>query len=254
MNKRYAVLAIIILLSLVYEKAAVTAQTSVTARGKKIYNNQCALCHGIDGVGGRGPALNQPKLARAVTATELFKLIKDGIPGTEMPDFWTLSDVEIRQVSAYARSLGRLKPVRIPGYPVRGKALYETKGNCSACHIVRGEGGVTGPELTEIGLRRSPAHLLQAILDPNAAVPDGFLVVGVVTSSDQRLRGVRVNEDSFTIQLRDSAGRVHSFFKSELRELKKEIGVSTMPAYKGVFTDAELDDLVAYLAGLRGGK
>jgi cytochrome c1 len=65
---------------------------------------------------------------------------------------------------------------------------------------------------------------------------------------------VRANEDSFTIQLRDASNRFHSFRKQEITELKKEAGVSSMPSYKTTLTDAEIEDLVAYLASLRGEK
>jgi putative heme-binding domain-containing protein len=224
------------------------------ARGKKIFNSQCALCHGIDGAGGRGPALNRPKLQRGATNAELFKVIREGIRGSEMPRFWQLTDREIRQVTGYVRALGRAEPVKLFGDVARGKQVFETKGNCSACHVVQGRGGVSGPELTEIGLRRSPPYLREAVLDPNAAVPEGFLVVSVTTADGRRARGVRLNEDSFSIQLRDADGRFHSFRKSEVTELKKEFGVSTMPSYKDAFTAAEVDDLIAYLYSLRGQK
>jgi cytochrome c oxidase cbb3-type subunit III len=222
------------------------------AQGKKIYNNQCALCHGIGGAGGRGPALNQPKLPRAPTEAALIQLIQQGIPGTEMSEAWMLNQKEVRQLAAYVRSLGRVAAVRLSGDPARGKPLFET--NCASCHVVRGQGGVGGPELTDIGARRSAAHLREAVLDPNTAVPEGFLVVSVTTANGQRVRGVRFNEDSFTLQLRDAGARIHSFRKSDLRDIQKEPGVSTMPGYKDTFKAGELDDLIAYLASLRGEK
>jgi len=232
--------------------------TDELARGKKIFEGQCALCHGIAGTGSRGPSLNQPKLQRADDNFALFRIIKVGIPDSEMPGAWQLTDQEIWQVAGYIRSLARTEAVTLTGDAARGKALYETKGNCASCHLIRnegrGQGGVAGPELTEIGLRRSPSYLREALTDPNAATPDGFLVVSLTTSNGQHVRGVRINEDSFSIQLRDGSTRFHSFRKSELKELKKEFGVSTMPSYKDAFTAAELDDLVAYLAGLRGEK
>lgn len=256
MNRQSAFLVLLLLLIFVLA----TAQPSPTpkpddlAQGKKLYNNQCALCHGIGGSGGRGPALNQPKLSQAPTQAALIKVIQEGIPGTEMPDFWSLNNDEARRIAAYVRSLGRVAAVKLPGNAARGKSLYETKGNCAACHVVRGQGGVAGPELTEIGLRRGAAHLRTAVLDPNAATPEGFLIVTVTTASGQRFRGVRLNEDPFTIQLRDASNRFQSFRKAELQEVKKEFGVSTMPSYKDAFTAAELDDLIAYLASLRGEK
>ena len=222
------------------------------AQGKKVYVNQCALCHGIEGTGGKGPALNVPKLQRATNDTELAQVIRRGLPGSEMPGFWALSDREIQQLVSYVQSLGRTEQVNLPGDIARGQKLYET--HCAACHIVRGNGGVAGPELTEIGLRRSPGYLREALLNPGASVSDGFLVVRVTTAQGQQIRGVRLNEDSFTLQLSDNQNTLHSFRKAELKGLKREFGVSTMPSYKDVLTAAELDDLVVYLFSLRGEK
>lgn len=224
------------------------------ARGQRLFVGHCALCHGIGGAGDRGPALNQPKLRRAVDDQALFFIIKTGIPGTEMPDAWQMTDREIRQVAAYVRSLGQTAPTKLSGNPANGKALYESKGGCATCHIVQGRGRSFGPELTEIGARRSAAYLRQALLDPGASSPESLLVVSVVTREGRRLRGNRANEDSFTIQLRDATGGFHSYRKADLAELKKETGKSLMPSYRDALNSSEIDDLVAYLAGLRGEK
>jgi cytochrome c oxidase cbb3-type subunit III len=222
------------------------------ARGKRIYVAQCALCHGIEGVGGRGPSLNLPSLRRASDTAAIARIIQNGIPGTDMPGFWNLSESEARLVAEYVRTLGRREEVKLTGDLVKGKAVFEAQG-CAACHIVRGQGGNLGPVLTEVGASRGAAHLREAIVDPGANVPESWLVVAATTREGQTVRGVRVNEDSFTIQLRDARGRFHSFRKAELKELKKDPGVSTMPSYK-TLPAAELDDLVAYLASLRGDK
>jgi cytochrome c oxidase cbb3-type subunit III len=224
------------------------------ARGKKLFVAHCALCHGIGGTGGRGPSLNQPDLRRAADNKALFQIIQNGIQGTEMPEAWQLTDREIRQVAGYVRSLGRTAVVKLPGDPVKGKEYYEAKGGCAACHIVSGRGGTTGPGLTNIGAQRSAAYLREALIDPGAAVPEGFLIVSITTRDGRKVRGIRSNEDSFTIQLRDPNNVFHSFRKRDLTELKKEFGVSMMPAYRDSLTRSEIDDLVAYLAGLRGEK
>ncbi|MBI3665882.1 MAG: hypothetical protein HY236_06595, partial [Acidobacteria bacterium] len=80
------------------------------------------------------------------------------------------------------------------------------------------------------------------------------LLLRVVTNDGRRITGVRVNEDAFSIQLRDFSDRYHSFYKSELVELHKDWGKSPMPSYRNVFTAEQLDDLVAYLASLRGNR
>ena len=83
-------------------------------------------------------------------------------------------------------------------------------------------------------------------------LPDNFLQVRVVTRDGRAITGARLNEDAFSIQLRDYSGVVHSFWKSDLEELHKDWGKSPMPSYKDVLKPEEIDDLVAYLASLKG--
>ncbi len=224
------------------------------ARGKQLFIGHCALCHGIEGTGGRGPSLNRPTLRRVADNQSLFGVIRSGIEGSEMPAVWQMTDREIWQVAGYVRSLGRTAVEKLPGDPVKGKAIYESKGGCAVCHIVRGQGGSLGPDLTDVGARRSPAYLREALTDPGASAPEGFLMVNVTTRDGGKVRGTRVNEDSFTIQLRDASNRFHSYRKLELAEVNKEFSASTMPSYKTTLTAPEIDDLVAYLASLRGEK
>ena len=220
--------------------------------GEKLFHGQCGRCHGLNGEGGLGAILAQPRLHRAPDDESLFEVIRDGVRGTEMPAASTLSSREIWQLAAYIRSLGKLPAESVPGNSQRGQEIYRTKGNCGRCHIVRGQGESFGPELSDIGARRNAAYLQASLLEPEAAVPDGFLQVRVVTSDNRAISGVRINEDTFTIQLRDMGGRTYSFLKQDLKELHKDFGKSPMPAYRGVLTAAEVDDLVAYLASLRG--
>lgn len=224
------------------------------ARGKQIFVGQCALCHGIGGTGGRGPALNRPDLPRASNDQALFFIIKNGIPETEMPDAWQRTDREIWQVAGYLRSVGRTAIAKVPGDPVNGRQIYDSKGACATCHIIGGRGQSLGPPLSDIGARRSAAYLREALIDPGASFPEAFLVVSIVTRDGHKIRGMRLNEDSFTIQLRDASNAFHSFRKLDLSELKRESGISTMPSYRDALSASEIDDLIAYLAGLRGGK
>jgi hypothetical protein len=63
--------------------------------------------------------------------------------------------------------------------------------------------------------------------------------------------GVRLNEDTFSIQVRDLSGNFRSYFRSELVEVVKQPGKSPMPSYKNAFTPDELNDVIAYLDSLR---
>jgi cytochrome c oxidase cbb3-type subunit III len=226
---------------------AATAQD----RGSVLFRSQCAYCHGVSGEGGRGPSLNRPTLRLAPTDDSLKRIITRGIPDAGMPGT-SMSDREAEQVAAYVRLLGRVRAAPVPGNAAAGEELYKQKGKCDACHMIRGSGGVFGPDLTTIGLRRSPTHLRTSLIDPAADKPDGFIVLTATPAANKKpLTGVRINEDTFSVQLRDVNGKVHSFWKSDLATLSRDLKSSPMPGYKGAFTDRELDDLIAYLVSLR---
>lgn len=222
--------------------------------GEKLFQVHCALCHGPRGVGGRGPLLTRAKLSHAPDDAALIKVLEDGIRGTEMPGAGAMSEREVRQTAAYVRSLGKLVIKPVPGDAAHGAEIYRGKGACMSCHAIHGEGGVEGPDLAAVGEARSAAYLRESIVNPGAAVPEGYLLVTVVPKSGERVTGVRVNEDSFSIQIRDRAGRSHSFWKSDLAQIDKQAGKSAMPSYQGQLSDTELTDLVAYLASLKEAK
>ena len=221
-------------------------------QGKSLYTEHCAPCHGVHGDDGFGANLALPRLPQAPDDQALARLIKNGYEGTEMPPAYGVTDDEVRQIIAYTRSLGRAAAQGVPGNVSRGEQLYKIKGNCAQCHMLKGQGGRLGPDLSDIGVRRGPAHLRESLLDPNAAVPFQFLLVQVTTREGRKISGVRLNEDSFSIQIRDSSGSLYSFWKSDLEEIRKEWGKSTMPSIRDTFSLEELDDLVAFLASLRG--
>jgi cytochrome c oxidase cbb3-type subunit 3 len=220
-------------------------------QGEKLFQVHCALCHGPKGEGGRGPMLTRAKLLRAPDDAALLKILQDGIRGTEMPGADAMSDREMRQTAAYVRSLGKVALKPVLGDAARGSEIYRGKGNCASCHSIHGEGGVAGPDLSEIGETRSAVYLRESIISPSAAVPEGYLLVTVVSNTGQSVTGVRVNEDSFSIQIRDSNGRSYSFWKKDVAQVDKQRGKSPMPSYHGQLSDGELTDLVAYLASLK---
>lgn len=232
--------------------------------GETLFLTHCAPCHGAQGEGGRGAKLAVRRLPRAPDDAALAALIATGIPGTQMPATRMTAE-ESSALVAYVRSLGRSQAAQVAGDTANGKRLFEGKGNCARCHTVGAGTGRLGPDLTDIGSKRGPAYLRAALAEPEAEVPenfafyrkliytpDNFLVVRVVTKEGTPITGVRVDEDTFTIQIRDYMDHVYSFRKDELRELHKDWGKSPMPSYKGVFSETEMQDLVAYLASLQG--
>jgi putative heme-binding domain-containing protein len=219
-------------------------------RGKKLFRSNCAGCHGIDGGGGSGPSLARPKLKRAADDAELVELIVAGIPKAGMPSSWYLLPDGPRQLAAYVRSLSKVSDAPVAGDAGHGRAVFEGSG-CAGCHIVRGAGRALGPELTDIGARRTPEFLRRTIANPAETIPEGFVMVRAEMAGGGEVRGIRLNEDSFTIQLKDESGAFHSFRKAEVVKLEKLAGRTPMPAYGGL-PATDLQDLIAYLASLRG--
>jgi len=238
-----------------------SAQTPADVQaGKVLFGHLCVTCHGVDGGGGAGPPLNRAKLVNAPDDAALRTIIADGIPNRGMPRVRRTLDSEQRQLIAYVRSLGRTAQPSPRGNAKNGSALY-AKLNCASCHVVKGQGGTMGPELTDIGLQRGPQYLRQALVEPAAALPNStlrvqgpgyseFLPVRVVMKDGAEVRGIRLNEDLFTIQLRDLSGKFQSIRKSNAEVIRKEPNTSLMPSFAGKMSDAELDDLVAYLSSL----
>jgi cytochrome c oxidase cbb3-type subunit 3 len=230
------------------------ASAADVQQGKRLFAANCAVCHGPGGAGGRGANLARPKLQRATDDHALFLVIRQGVPGTEMPPGWlVLNEHEIWQVTAYVRSLGRVAEEQVPGDARTGGNLLRTAG-CLGCHLLGSEGGRLGPPLTDIGSRRGGAYLRAKVLDPASSVPEEFLQVQIVKRDGSRITGVRLNEDTYSIQVRDLNDRLLSFWKDELNSLEKQPGRSPMPGYRGRLSDREVDDLVAYLVSLRGDR
>jgi cytochrome c oxidase cbb3-type subunit III len=76
----------------------------------------------------------------------------------------------------------------------------------------------------------------------------------VLPKAGHSVTGVRVNEDSFSIQVRDDSGRSYSFWKSDVARVDKPQDKSPMPSFRGQLSDPELTDLVAYLVSLKERK
>lgn len=231
-----------------------------TENGEQLFLTFCARCHGILGEGGEGPSLKRAELVHAPNDDTLIAVIVGGIPGTGMPGSWLLEGKDSVDVAAYVRSLGQLPPEQMPGNPAAGELVYQSNGNCSSCHILDGVGNGIGPELTGVGLRRNSEYLRRAVTNPDADQPklvdrfrgslNAFLTVRVVSELGT-YEGMRVNEDAFTVQMRDLNGELYSFEKADLISYEKELGHSLMPGYNAALSEQQIDDVVSYLMSLR---
>jgi putative heme-binding domain-containing protein len=180
----------------------------------------------------------------------LIQVIRGGLAGGAMPAFNGYPDEE-NNIVAYIRSLTVSGPAKAhnAGDATKGQAVYERYG-CSGCHRIGESGSVFGPELTRVGAARSYDYLKRSLLDPSADITPGSEGITAVTSDGRRVSGTRVNEDTFTVQLRDQNQQFVMLEKSELKSLTHETK-SFMPAYTMLSGD-DLENLLAWLTTLHG--
>jgi cytochrome c oxidase cbb3-type subunit III len=241
----------------VFKTLCLTIFTALTAFGQsaeeglRVYNANCAACHGQDGDTVPGVALRSGQFRRANNDGDLTRIITAGIPGTAMPAA-SLNAQQVDAVIAYLRTpLAAPSSAPSSGDASRGRALFEGKGGCLKCHRVNGNGSRMAPDLSDAGALRNAAALERSIVDPGAVVLPQHMSVRAVLRDGTAVTGRRLNEDTLTIQLIDSKERLVSLNKSELRDYTL-IKTTSMPSYRDKLSSAELADIVTYLLSLKG--
>jgi putative heme-binding domain-containing protein len=236
--------------------------------GEYEFRINCALCHGLGARGGgRGPDLTRAQKKYAHSDAEMFQIISNGIPGTAMPANGTngqgvgMTDEEIWQIITYIRSREVKVPARPVGNAAHGRDLFYGDGNCSLCHMVEGKGGRLGPDLTAVGGSRTREAIIDSVRNPSRRLawglteatkefPQEYQSVTAVTADGKGIKGVTLNEDSFSVQIMDRDERIHLLDKSKLRSFQKS-RESAMPNYDAdLLSDKDLEDIVAFLVSV----
>jgi putative heme-binding domain-containing protein len=217
--------------------------------GSRVYTAECALCHGPNGDEVDGVDLQRGQFRNARSDDDLRDVITAGLSGAQMPAF-DLRPNELDGIVAYIRA--GFDPggvaVRI-GDAARGQALFVGRGDCASCHRVNGRGPRTAPDLSDIGAIRTPAALQRVLLDPAGALWPINRPVRAVTRDGRTIRGRRLNEDTYTVQLIDTEERLVSLIKADLLEYE----VSLIPTMEPTtLSSDEVADVIGYLLSLRG--
>lgn len=240
-------------------------KAATVKEGSSLFRANCSPCHGLNARGGgRGPDLTSGRWTHGSSDGDIFRTISQGVPGTEMPAN-AFEDSEIRAIVAYLRSQAPPKNIKLAGNPANGKKIFFGDAGCSNCHMVRGAGGVLGPDLSRVGAARSVAYLTDSIRDPDQelslgmtdpnnhyVVPLVYDTVTVITADGEKITGVARNEDTYSVQMITTAQELKSFLKKDLKEVTHERR-SLMPSYSvDALNASQLQDLIAYLETLRG--
>jgi cytochrome c oxidase cbb3-type subunit 3 len=238
---------------------------SAAKAGELLFRSNCSPCHGLNARGGGGgPDLTSGRWVHGSSDSDIFHTISTGVPGTQMPAN-SFDDSETRAIIAYLHSLAPTVHADLPGDAAKGEALFMMRLGCSGCHMVHGKGGVLGPDLSRVGASRWIAYLIDSLREPDKDLSDGMLdpnnhyglplvydTVIVTLKDGQTVTGVASNEDTFSIQMIDTAQHMRLFQKSDVKSVRHE-RKSLMPAYsEGMIGAKDLEDLLAYLESLRG--
>jgi cytochrome c oxidase cbb3-type subunit III len=242
-------------LSLAQDRNPFAGNAKETEAGRVMFRMACAGCHGLHAKGGRGgPDLTRGSFRGGDTDADLYRVIAGGVPGTEMPSFRDNMDTEMLwRLVAYVRTLPPSGSAKVDGDRAAGEQLFWGKGNCGQCHRVGTRGSSIGPDLSRSGRQRSVAYLRESVIAPDADITDGYATIVVVTRDGKKIEGVSKGLDNFSARLLDLSGKFHSYMKDQVTSVTREER-SLMPSYSRVFTARELNDLVAYLAGLGDDK
>jgi putative heme-binding domain-containing protein len=218
--------------------------------GMGLFRARCADCHGMDARGVRAPDLTQV-WASGRTDDGLFKTIKNGIPGTEMPANPRIQDQEGWQLLAYLRTLAAPAPSDPPrGNAEKGEMVFRTM--CASCHLVNGTGGRLGPDLSRIGAARSRELMVRRIRGGVEGFRQGYEPVTLTPANGPPISGVKKNEDLFSVQIMDTGERIQGYEKDKMKAVVNNTR-SAMPVFSSNrLNDADLDDLIRYLQTLRG--
>ena len=239
---------------LVFISAAFCAKApspEAVQRGRALFQPACGFCHGEDATGSRGPDLIRSALVgHDENGETIGPVIRSGRPDKGMPAF-SYTDAQISDIAAFlqAQVLAALRSNHVPGdYPVEklltgnavaGKAYFQGSGGCTGCHSPTGD-------LAGIASRYSPLDLQSRFLYPRGARS----TVTVTLPDGKQISGRLLQDDEFTIALRDTSGWYHSWSAGAV----KYTVVDPLKAHRDLlykYSDADIHNLFAYLESLK---
>ncbi len=195
-------------------------QAAAVDAGRKAFNGTCAVCHGTEAAGGRGPALNSGNFLHGGEDHELFHTIKNGIATGGMPAFAALPDDDVWRLVTYLKSLSGpageshgQSPVGDDTAAAQGKVLFFGSGGCASCHEINGVGQSLAADLSAVGTKG--ADTIEAgMRHPAARAPT---VVDAVLLNGDTVRGIVKSEDSLSLLLLTFDGGFRSIDRRSLR-------------------------------------
>jgi cytochrome c oxidase cbb3-type subunit 3 len=254
--------------------SAAATESPAATRGRQLFTQNCAPCHGP---GGRGGADAASDLARSAIATatdsaqpgggQLGAFLKVGRPERRMPGF-ALTDAQVADLSTFLRAMlpaiaagggarGGVIEANVVGDAKAGEAYFNGAGGCRACHAPDGN-------LKGIGTRLPVAAIQGRLVMPrgNGGYPRSFnappdpaeasRTVTITQPSGETIAGTLLWFTDFNVTLTDPAGIRRTIARRG--DVPKVVVVDPLQAHIDhlkILTDENMHNLTAYLVTLK---
>ena len=133
-----------------------------------------------------------------------------------------------------------------------GKAIFHgsTTAACMQCHTMTAGVPSVGPDLSKVAARLTPEHLLQAVVDPQSEIAEGYGLISATLKNGSIVSGLLAKETDTEIVLRLPATAImNTVAKADIASRTKP--ASAMPQMTSLLTKMEVRNIVAYLKTLK---
>ncbi len=221
-------------------------------RGRQVFQQNCAACHGPNATGGMGPNLLTSEVVRHDTnGDEVGRLVHDGRMDKGMPAFPQIPAVDVTAIAAFlhARVAAVSRASALSGSSVNTSSLLTGNAatgqqafaaKCATCHNPTGD-------LKGIATRLAPQDLMIAMLMPKSGKETGSVTPKGQTTA---IQGTFLHRDQFTVTLRKADGSTATW---QTKDAAVHVD-DPLKAHRDLlptYTDKETHDLLAYLETLR---
>ncbi len=161
-----------------------------------------------------------------------------------------LQRVKLLMAVPFGLMSGVAAVAQVSGDETRGKALVESNA-CFDCHRIDQRGSRVGPDLSDIGTRRTPERLQQSLLDPDQEVLFENRYVRFVTRDGATVTGRLLNQDALSVQVMTPKEELKTYMRPALRDYAI-VDKGLMPSVRDKLNDQQVADIVSYLSSLKG--
>ena len=138
------------------------------------------------------------------------------------------------------------------GNAEEGKKIFYERAevSCLRCHVINGEGGAVGPDLTGYGAKKDREYILESLTYPNAQIAEGFESVIVTLQNGTSYAGTLKSESATELAINSPEDGLVTLKKTDIQERGR--GLSAMPEeLRQVLSKQDLRHLVEFLSSLK---